>query len=310
VLLAVGAVVAHGAYYVLRVGGDHFEFRIYQHAIPLLFALALWLVTRTRARVLTAGLILGLLVEATWLIPWPDYIQTMHLRRNSDIGKLHRPMADKLPIVFYPWAWKHDDLEAWCVKHLLATPYQTHKWFRLNYQRAQPPRSEALAKLDDFAWHPRNRTKKAYPITSYRSVGVTGWALPNVAILDEYGLNDLVIARNMPREGRFRYSAHDRFPPPGYLDCFRPNVRIEDKLLKFTKRDPPMKPADIKDCEDRFLLQVTEGVPALTEAELEAWHAEKAAEREAEKARKAAKQAADSPVEADAPDDEAGDPEE
>ena len=61
-------------------------------------------------------------------------------------------------------------------------------------------------------------------------VGAAAWALPNVAIIDEFGLNDRVIARNPVPEAvararqRVRVMAHERTPPRGYIQCFLPNV--------------------------------------------------------------------------------------
>jgi arabinofuranosyltransferase len=45
-VVAVGVVVAHAAYYTLIIGGDHFEYRVYSHLIPLLFLSALWMSSR------------------------------------------------------------------------------------------------------------------------------------------------------------------------------------------------------------------------------------------------------------------------
>ena len=62
-------------------------------------------------------------------------------------------------------------------------------------------------------------------------VGWPGWVLPDVAILDGRGLNDRVVARTAPPPGKRRHMAHDRKPPPGYVQCFRPNATARDGVL-------------------------------------------------------------------------------
>jgi hypothetical protein len=52
-------------------------------------------------------------------------------------------------------------------------------------------------------------------------VGVPGWVYPRTAIIDEFGLNDYVIARNEVSILSDRIMAHDRVPPIGYLESFR-----------------------------------------------------------------------------------------
>ena len=58
------------------------------------------------------------------------------------------------------------------------------------------------------------------------SVGVVGWVFPNAHVIDPLGLNDYVVARSPLAVGAPRAMAHDRRPPPGYLDAFRPGLRI------------------------------------------------------------------------------------
>lgn len=65
-----------------------------------------------------------------------------------------------------------------------------------------------------------------FPVAYFANVGVVGWVLPKVAIIDGYGLNDYVIAR-LPAEPRIkRRMAHDRFAPQAYVASFLPNVSV------------------------------------------------------------------------------------
>jgi arabinofuranosyltransferase len=90
----------------------------------------------------------------------------------------------------------------------------------------------------------------AYPVATEASVGVLGWVLPHVNIIDRYGLNDYVIARNQQITGDLM--AHFRSPPPGYLECFRPNVAIRNGHVTILPRDVPLTADDIRRCEETF----------------------------------------------------------
>jgi arabinofuranosyltransferase len=84
------------------------------------------------------------------------------------------------------------------------------------------------------------------------SVGLPGWTLPNVAIIDGFGLNDYIVARAPPRTD-LRVMAHSRRPPPGYVECFSPNARlIEGKprgTVEVRPRAQPLTDAGIRACE-------------------------------------------------------------
>ncbi len=266
-LLTTTAVLAHGAYYVLRVGGDHFEHRIFVHSIPLLFVLTVFGLGRLGLRARRALPALALLVCATWVISWPDWLQMRDITTEDGVKKLRLPVMHKLPRVFWPWARQHDLLEDWCVRHLLATSHQTHKWFRVHFAESLPPRSQALAKLDASAWEPGATGARAFPVQLQFSVGVSGWVLPYVAVLDRFGLNDLVIARTPPPRSRFRFAAHDRWPPDGYIECFRPSVKTAGAKLTFIKRTEPFDQQDIIDCEQEWLEWVKTAQPPEPEPE-------------------------------------------
>jgi len=53
-------------------------------------------------------------------------------------------------------------------------------------------------------------------------------------VIDLLGLNDYVIARTRVPPQEMRHMAHERRPPPGYIECFRPDFEL---ALNFP--DPP-----------------------------------------------------------------------
>jgi arabinofuranosyltransferase len=82
-----------------------------------------------------------------------------------------------------------------------------------------------------------------------KSVGMGGWVLPNVAIIDRFGLNDRVVARTPPDSSLQRLMAHERRPPAGYVECFRPNVTVRAGSLHVESREEPLTDEDIERCE-------------------------------------------------------------
>ena len=79
--------------------------------------------------------------------------------------------------------------------------------------------------------------------------------LPEVAVIDFHGLNDAIIARNPIGEPpAIRLLAHERTPPPGYVDCFQPNVEIEEGSVNIKPRPPKTALTDdqIRGCEAKF----------------------------------------------------------
>src|SRR5690606_33404402 len=75
IVLALRAITAHALYCVVRVGGDHLEYRIWLHWVEVAWVLWPWLVVRVASsRRAVAGLS-ALALVGTWWITWPDWIQ-------------------------------------------------------------------------------------------------------------------------------------------------------------------------------------------------------------------------------------------
>ena len=87
------------------------------------------------------------------------------------------------------------------------------------------------------------------------SIGVVGWVFPDVAVIDVLGLTDAVVARQPGSPNELRLMAHDRNPPPGYLDCFGVNVMPVKKpggwIIVVAPRAFPLTDARIQECESR-----------------------------------------------------------
>ena len=124
----------------------------------------------------------------------------------------------------------------------VGTRHQEHKIF-WRVQVAETPSRQEGARI---AWQER-------AVFVSETVGIPGWDLPEVAILDVHGLNDWVVARNpVPVHPDFRLMAHERYPPPGYLECFEPNIYFENGALQRAARQAPLTDERIAACERSF----------------------------------------------------------
>lgn len=240
-VVVVGVLLGHVGYYTLIIGGDHFEYRIYSYLIPLLFLSAGWLALSVWRRPSVAISIAAFFVVMSWPVPWTHWQQTHDLKTRNETHRLRRPIAGLFlpPFRFYGQAW--DELQSWLIWHHVGMRHQEHKIFYESQLGWLPTRSEG-----------EKVTLEGHPVNPSPCVGVIGWVLPNVAIIDTAGLNDWVVARNpVNRPSEERLMAHDRSPPAGYIDCFTPNV-ILGRPVVVKPRPEPLTESAIRQCEERF----------------------------------------------------------
>lgn len=239
----VGVLLTHFAYYTLVIGGDHFEYRVYAHLVlPLMVAFVIFLgwlrVGRTGAlALLGAFLLLSLPVQ------WVHYAKTRELTTRGQTFRLRQPIAEAFPAPARPLVALFDAQQDWLISHFVGMRHQEHKVFFETWRQEYPTREEGqrLALPDR-------------PVLVTRSVGIPGWMLPDVAILDYHGLNDRVVARTPVKSRKLeeRTMAHDRSPPPGYLECFEPNVQVKRQRMRVGSRRAPLTDERIRECETRF----------------------------------------------------------
>ena len=205
-------------YYTLRVGGDHFEYRVYSHTVPLVLLSTVWMARLLveRGRLPRAGaLVLPLaVVVLSWPIPWTVWSRARTARTYPETVNLVVPVDDLFPPGTRWYADAFERLQRWLIEgHAVAKRHHEHKVF-LTYRLARFPRERQLG--DE--WYDEHR------VYASKSVGVVGWIMARGHVIDTVGLNDWVIARNPMAEDRVRRMTHDREPPPGYVECFAPNV--------------------------------------------------------------------------------------
>ena len=245
----VGLVIAaHAAYYTLIIGGDHFEYRVYSHLVLLLFISFLWLGARLGLRARTTLALIALFVVASWPVPWMHYFETRGLLTRQETFPLSRPIAQEIPPVVRLYVGAFDDVQEWLIQHSVCRRHQEHKVFWQQRIDSLPSREQG----ERIGWEDR-------PVLVGWSVGVVGWILPHVAVIDGFGLNDYVIARTRVPPERTRLMAHERRPPLGYVDCFRPNFYMMSAptappriMRQDEERTSPLTDDEIRQCEARF----------------------------------------------------------
>ncbi len=246
-LAVLAVVLGQLLYYTAVVGGDHFEFRVYSHLILLAFVTFPLLLDRLGARAPVVAATTVAFVALSWPIPWVHWALSQRHVRRAETRLMTVPVAPAIARAL-PWipasllsvVRLYDDQQAWLISHAVGSRHQEHKVFYLGLAASLPSRADGLA----FA------PTEAFPVTVQSSVGVVGWVLPRVNVVDRCGLNDWVIARN-PHLKSTLLMAHQRQPPPGYVACFMPNVSFAGKTIAVSPRPEPLTAARIVECERR-----------------------------------------------------------
>ncbi|HEX6812096.1 MAG TPA: hypothetical protein VF384_10775 [Planctomycetota bacterium] len=175
---AVAAVVVHTGYYVLRVGGDHFEYRVLSQLIPLGALAVAAMAARMRpgaALAIACVAAIGLASSVGWL----------HLALARTLPAPHYdPIMARVPEWMQPLARWYDRHAAWLQVQLINQRCDQHAKSLAGLVVHMPPeRARMAADPADL------------PVAQYAAVGYAGWALPDCAVLDLLGLNDWVAAR-------------------------------------------------------------------------------------------------------------------
>lgn len=237
--LAVFVIVPH-ALYILVVGGDHFEFRPLDFYWPLLAVgaadtlggLGLWL--RLRARRARAWQARGMSVLA-WsaalgtLVIYSTVLQLAQLvveypRRNKrdllpepppELTLAGFPAGEVLPF-FDTLLRAYQGSMTSLTGHAIAVPWVEHRGFQATLLRLYGP----------YGREDRGRFPEG-TIMAHSWMGIMPYHLSEVTFIDRLGLTDRTVARHGRPANARRTMAHDRSPPPGYLEKRGVNVTIE-----------------------------------------------------------------------------------
>jgi arabinofuranosyltransferase len=244
-VLAFLTVVIQVGYYTLMVGGDHFEYRVYSYLVPLFFISFLRMLHALNFKPITAIAAFCMLILLSLPIPWTHWMLTKNKTDRREAHILIAPVSNKFPSFLRWYTEVFDDLQGWLIKHHICMRHQEHKVFYEFHKNAYPPREEGEKIKGD-----------GHPVLATATVGVPGWVLPHVAILDQFGLNDYVIARS-PFHARTRLMAHDRVAPPGYVESFQPNVSVpRPGQLEYKQRQRALTADNIIAIENYWRIEI------------------------------------------------------
>jgi len=238
-------IALHVGYYTLIIGGDHFEFRVYSYLIPLIFISFTWILNRLTLKPLMALAMFVIFILFSLPVPWTHYSLTHRFFNREQTHVMKVPIQDRFPGPVRWYAKWFDDLQAWLIHHHVCMRHQEHKVFYQYLSFCFPDREEG-----------EKIGPEDYPVIAMGSVGVPGWVLPHVFVIDLYGLNDYVIARYGKMAHEERLMAHDRQPPPGYLGAFLPNIDISDRTVSFWERPRPLTAEMIIQAEKKYIERI------------------------------------------------------
>ena len=226
VLLLIGVHMA----YVMRIGGDHFEYRPLDFYWPLLAVPASMGIVYLASRIanhrwlrrFSPGLAVGARTCAIVLfVPvlfYTSAIQGTLLFEGAAIRKrivkLHIELDDSnaawlLAVPGMPMLVAvSNDLRRQASYNYVASPFTEHREFaNRQLRRWKPYENMENGVIPDDA------------LTVAGSIGIRFYYLPDLKVIDSLGLTDATVARNpVERPNHRRGMAHDRRPPAGYLE--------------------------------------------------------------------------------------------
>jgi len=191
---AVGAVLFHSGYYVFKVGGDHFEYRVFSQLVPLLFLSAAAMALR-----LSHGLRLPLVALGSLFLA--STVGWVHLAVTGHDPKLeYEAIAPRLPAWLSPLTRWYDRTQGWLQHHFVCLRCNQHTLSLQVIGAGVPPRRRMATDPDDV------------PVYAWVAIGLRSWVLPDIYILDLHGLNDWIVAR-LPQAPRPQHLQPEAITP-------------------------------------------------------------------------------------------------
>ncbi len=257
-LLLLLTFAAYIGFYMFIMGGDSLEYRPLSFFIPLcalagVKMLAENIVAKVSS-VLILFLIYGVIAAA---IPTAHRSMTRDLETRRETAFLYRSVSEKAgPFAFFAKQW--DEAQKKLIYQGVGLRHQEHKVLTEELLKTFPSRAEGS-----------RIPKAANQLFVWDFVGVAGWTLPEVIIIDLSGRNNKIIAQTDFKFSDRRLFGHERKIPEGYVQCFggnslRINPFIGKKNLTFQKRIP-LSEGKIKGCESFWKTQVSQNAPKTKE---------------------------------------------
>lgn len=224
-LLGLAIMLPH-VVYLLRIGGDHFEYRVLDFYWPFLAVAGIegilavarslpGLASRVLARDAVAVALLLVLLLYTSAVQVAKDLATARLDTRVETQKMlvKLPREEFRALYLLPGmsflVGIYDSVNVYLAKHGVAAPYAEHKYF---WQQ----------ELEHFAPYEALHGAGMLPhdaVTSRGSIGISGYYLADLELIDAKGLTDRHVARlPVTRTNDQRYMAHDRSADWPYLE--------------------------------------------------------------------------------------------
>lgn len=211
--------------HLAKIGGDHFEFRMFDELWPPLYVVA---ADGLMALVGHYGVMFGLMAVVIdgWGLALPlahDQLAFARSGRSETVKMQVQPTPEAVPWLGYalpiPWMLgTYNRIEAAIVSHSVAIRHREHQAFA-NLMRGKYARYERVEQRDFF---------QPDAVAGESSIGIYGYYLPGMTLIDLRGLCDWTIARTpVNADDAHRQLAHDRGPPRGYLKQRGVNIEME-----------------------------------------------------------------------------------
>jgi arabinofuranosyltransferase len=238
-------------YYVVVVGGDHFEYRVLSHLIAPALVAFLWMLNAAAVRGRIACVLMVVLLLLGLPLPWSHWALSHRLETRPATYHMKVAVAPHWPAGVRWYAELFDRLQFWLIDHWVCVRHQEHKVFWQWYSGLFPTRVQGS-----------QLPPQDFPVLAAASVGIPGWVLPRINILDAWGLNDYVIARSPSPSGTERMMAHEGVPPAGYIEAFEPNVvLVAPGSVVVRPREPALTADQIRATESEWARSLTSRAP-------------------------------------------------
>ncbi len=211
--------------HLASIGGDHFEFRMFDELWPPL-ALAVADGVVYLAGVSGRRLVFGAVVAVAYQLGMPIAHDLQAFQRNNREQTIH--MKVTISTENAPWLWLMPP-----VPFLLDTYTRWDHWLH-DHSIAARQREHLIFSHIVLTWYEPFRAwedEDIFPrdaVAAESALGGISYFLPGLTIIDEKGLTDATVARNpVTRPNDQRQIAHDRSPPPGYLEERGVNMEVQ-----------------------------------------------------------------------------------
>jgi arabinofuranosyltransferase len=233
-------VILPHALYITLIGGDHFEFRVLDHYWPLLAVcagdalagFALWLRLRLRrghawqAQSATTMLWSGALAL---LVAYATVLQVAQLvveyPRRSKRDLLPEPPL-KVSVAAFPLGQLLPRFESLVNAYQGSMDILTSHAIGVSWVEHRDFQATLLGLYGRYGRRDRQLLPEG-AVMAHNWMGIMPFHLREVTFIDKFGLTDRTIARSGEPSNEHRTMAHDRRPPPGYLEQRGVNIAIE-----------------------------------------------------------------------------------